>query len=308
MVRGQDIMGRQDHGESEAEPRVLRGLRLAFSLSVLILAAEVIGAYFSRSLSLTVDAVHNVPDLVAFGASWGALAGIQSGASRHYTFGSHRFEVFAGLFNAALVLSVGLGFGYEAIQVLRTQSPFAGAVGAVWVLAVAAPVLGLRGANLVALRRIPGRARDLNLHSVLVHLSSDLVITGALVFVGLALLVRPGWWWADPSAAFVIGAVLVWESLPLFRAGWDVLTERTPSNLSLEEIASAARGVASVTEVHDVHVWSVCPTLVCMTAHVTVSDMSVSESMAVVANLRELMERRFGILHSVFELETAPRG
>ncbi len=297
-------MSRQDHGESEAEPQVLRGFRLAFSLSVVILAAEVVGAYFSRSLSLTVDAVHNVPDLVAFAASWGALAGIQTGASRHYTFGSHRFEVFAGLFNAALVLSVGLGFGYEAVQVLRTQVPFAGTVGAVWVLAVAAPVLVLRGASLLALRRIPGRARDLNLHSVLLHLSSDLVITGALVFVGAALLVRPAWWWSDPLSAVVIGAVLVWESIPLFRAGWDVLTERTPSNLSVEEIAQAARGVGSVAEVPDVHVWSVCPTLVCMSAHVTISDMPVSESMAVVANLRKLMEQRFGILHSVFEVET----
>ncbi len=301
-------MGRQDHGESEAEPRVLRGLRLAFSLSVVVLAAEAVGAYFSRSLSLTVDAVHNVPDLVAFAASWGALAGIQTGASRHYTFGSHRFEVFAGLFNAALVLAVGLGFGYEAVEVLRTQVPFAGAVGAVWVLAVAAPVLVLRGANLVVLRRIPGRARDLNLHSVLVHLSSDLVITGALVFVGTTLLLRPSWWWADPMSAVVIGAVLVWESIPLFRAGWDVLTERAPSNLSVEEIAKAARGVDSVAEVHDIHVWSVCPTLVCMSAHVTISDMPVSESMTVVAHLRKLMEQRFGILHSVFEVETTSSG
>jgi hypothetical protein len=34
--------------------------------------------------------------------------------------------------------------------------------------------------------------------------------------------------------------------------------------------------------------------------------MSVGESMAVVARLRERMEEEFGILHSVFELETGP--
>lgn len=299
-------MTEQIHGESEAEPHVLRGLRLAFLLSVVILVVEVVGAYLSRSLSLTVDAAHNLPDLVAFAASWGALAGIRGGSSHRYTFGSHRFEVFAGLFNAALVLSVGVGFAYEAANVLGTRVSFAGPVGAAWVLAAAVPVLVLRTANLLALRRVPGRARDLNLNSVLVHLSSDLAITGALLFAGAALLIRPSWWWADPIAALAIGAVLVWESVPLFRAGWEVLTERTPSNISLEEVTEAARHLPAVAEVHDVHVWSVCPTLVCMSAHITVAEMSVRDSMSVVADLRRLMEERFGILHSVFEVEVAP--
>ena len=48
------------HGESEAEERVLRGLKFAAELSVAILAIELVGAYFSRSLSLTVDAVHDL--------------------------------------------------------------------------------------------------------------------------------------------------------------------------------------------------------------------------------------------------------
>jgi len=295
------------HGESEAEPQVLQGLRFALGLSLVILVVEALGAYLSRSLSLTVDAVHNVPDLIAFAASWGALVGIRSGSSRSYTFGSHRFEVFAGLFNAALVLAVGVGFAYEALEALRTRILFAGPVGAIWVLATAIPVLVLRSVNLVALRRVPGRARDLNLNSVLVHLASDLVITGALLFAGTTLLFRPSAWWADPASAAVIGGVLIWESVPLFRAGWEVLTERTPSNLSLEEITSAARAVPAVQEVHDVHVWSVCPTLVCMSAHVTVSEMSVRDSMAVVADLRRTMEQRFGILHSVFEVEVGSR-
>lgn len=294
------------HGESEAEPRILAGLRLAFAISIIILTLEAIGAFFSRSLSVTADAVHDVPDLVAFAASWEALRGVRSGASAHYTFGSHRLEVFAGVFNAALVLAVGVGFAYAAAETLRTAAPFAGPVDPVWILASAAPTLGLRAFNLVSLQRVPGRARDLNLNSVIVHLSSDLVITGALLSAGLTMLLLRGAWWADPAATAGIGVVLVAESVPLFRAGWDVLTERAPGNLSVEAIATAARSVASVTDVHDIHVWSVCPTLVCMSAHVRVSEMSVRDSMAIVARLKRTMEERFGILHAVFEVEVAP--
>ena len=295
-----------DHGEAEAEPWILRGLRWALILSAVILGIESIGSYLSRSLSLTVDAAHNLPDLFAFAASWAALRRVRRGASRDYTFGSHRLEVFAGLINAALVLAVGVGFAITAAVAILLRIELAGPVDPVWIVLVAVPTLALRTINLSLLRRVPGRARDLNLNSVLVHLTSDLVITGALLVAGILLLLAPTAIWVDPVAAAFIGIVLIWESIPLFRTGVEVLTERIPANLSLAEIQACARSVPSVTDVHDVHVWSVCPTLVCMSAHVRVSEMSVRDSMSVVAQLRRGMEERFGIVHAVFEVEVGP--
>jgi cobalt-zinc-cadmium efflux system protein len=299
-------MPEQVHGEGEAEKAVLQGLRLAVALSAVILVIEAVGAYYSRSLSVTIDAIHNVPDILAFAISWSALSAVEHGATDKFTFGSHRFEVFAGLLNAALVLGTGAVFGFEAIDSLGRGSSFAGPVDAVWILIVALPTLVLRAVNLAWLGRVPARARDLNLKGVLLHLAGDLAITAALVGAGVVLLVRPGWSTVDPGAALVIAAVLVYESLPLFRDGWEVLTESTPRHLSVDSIVAAALKVPNVTQVHDVHVWAVCPTLVCMTAHVQVRDMSVREGMAVVDELRTTMESEFGILHATFEVEAHP--
>jgi cobalt-zinc-cadmium efflux system protein len=291
------------HGENEAEVRVLRGLRLALELSIVILIVEVIGAYFSRSLSLTVDAVHNIPDLLAFAVSWTALRACETGATGKYTFGTHRFEVFAGLLNAVLILGTGAVFGYEAFDGLLRGTSFAGPVDAIWLIVAALPVLALRALNLSVLGRIPGRARDLNLASVVLHLASDLAITAAILTAGLLLLVRPQFWWADAGAALVIALILAYESFPLFREAWEVLTERTPRNLSTDQIRRSALEVPGVSEVHDLHVWAVCPTLVCMTAHIQVREMPLSECALVVSQLRARMEQEFGILHSVFEVE-----
>ncbi|MCI4369255.1 MAG: cation diffusion facilitator family transporter [Thermoplasmata archaeon] len=294
------------HGEREADRRVLRALRLALELSAVIFVVEALGAYLSHSLSLTVDAVHNLPDLIAFGVSWAALRATESGTSHDYTFGPHRFEVFAGLLNAALILGTGVAFGYAAVLTLYRSVPFAGAVDPLWLLAAALPTFGLRAANLLVMDRLPRRARDLNLRSVILHLASDLAITGALVFAGIVLYLRPSLGATDALAALFIASVLVYESFPLFREGSEVLSERTPRNLSVEAITRAALEVPSVAELHDVHVWAVCPTLVCMTAHVRVANMSVREGMSVVAQLRTLMRDEFGILHSVFEVESGP--
>lgn len=295
------------HGESEAEPRILAGLRWAVVLSAVILAVEAVGAFLSRSLSLTADAAHNVPDLVAFAISWIALKGTETGRSHQYTFGTHRHEVFAGLLNAGLIVAVGASFAATGLLALRSGAAFAGPVDPVWILVAVLPTLALRAANLALLGRIPARARDLNLRSVIVHLATDLAITVALLTAGVSLLLLPAARWADPAAAAVVGAILVAESVPLFRAGWEVLAERIPGNLSVGEVSAAALSVESVAEIHDIHIWAVCPTLVCLSAHVRVGEMSVRDSMSVVAKLRGTMEDRFGIVHAVFEVEAGPR-
>jgi cobalt-zinc-cadmium efflux system protein len=294
------------HGEAEAERQVVRALRLAVELTIVILVIETIGALFSRSLSLTVDAVHDIPDVVAFTISWTALRSAGRGASEAYTFGTHRAEVFAGLANAALVAGTGALFAYEALAAFARGGTFDGAVDPVWLLFGAIPALAIRALNARLLAGIPGRVRDLNFRSVVLHVSGDLAITVVIIAVGVTLLLRPSWNWADPAAALGIAAVLIVESAPLFRDTWEVLGERTPRHLSVPAVERTVLAVPGVTEVHDVHVWAVCPTLVCMTAHVGVEEMSVRRSMEVVARLRDAVAEQHGILHAVFEVEAPP--
>ncbi|MDE1821852.1 MAG: cation transporter [Euryarchaeota archaeon] len=291
------------HGESEAEVSILSGLRWALVLSFLVLLIESMGAWFSHSLSLTTDAVHNVPDLVAFAVSWSALASTARGATAEHTFGMHRREVFAALSNALLILGSAIFFAFESVEGLLAHAPLLGAVDPVWIVAAAVPTLACRGVAAAMLGKIPRRARDLNLKSVFLHLLSDLAITGAVLFVAGVLLLRPSFGWVDPVAALFVAGVLGVESIPLFRESWVSLTEQVPRHLSVEAIARLAREVPHVQGLHDVHVWSVCSSLVCMTAHVRTEDVSVRESMQVVASLKERMAREFGIVHAVFEVE-----
>lgn len=291
------------HGEAEAETNILAGLRLAVQLTFVILIIEVLGAFLSRSLSLTVDAIHDAPDVVAFLVSWGALRSTAKGASGDLTFGSHRLETFAGIVNAIVVLVTGAAFGGEAISSIWSGNSFAGTVDPVWLLVAAVPTLVLRTVSVGVLNRLPGKVRDLNLASVLLHLASDIAITGALLGVGVVLVLRPTWGLVDPVAALVIAGILVFEAIPLLREGWRILNERAPRGISLEAIERSILGVPGVSGLHDVHVWSVCSSLVCMTAHVGVKDMSLRDCMSTVAELRTRMEQEFGIVHATFEIE-----
>ena len=296
------------HGEGEAGEAVARGLQAAVVSSIAILVIEGVGADLSRSLSLTVDAIHNVPDILAFAVSLFAVRYAARGSTDLFTFGAHRLEVFAGLLNAGLILATGVAFGYEGLNSLVAHSSFAGPVDPVWLLAAAVPTLGLRALNLATLRRLPGRIRDLNLSSVVTHLATDLAITATLVAAGVTLVLRPGASWVDDAGAVAIAGILIVESAPLFREGWDVLTERIPRGVSIEAVSRSALKVPGVVGVHDVHVWSVCSTLVILTAHVGLRPMSMQQGIEVIHALRTRMEEEFGILHSTFEIENAVSG
>jgi cobalt-zinc-cadmium efflux system protein len=294
------------HGEGEAEGSVLKGLRWAIVLAGVALVIEGIGAYLSRSLSLTVDAVHNVPDMIAYGASLGALMLASRGADSSHTYGLHRTEVMAALLNAALVIGTALVFGAGALMALLNHggSPF-GTVDPIWLVFAAVPTLALRGFAALQIGRIPSRIRDINLKSVLFHLASDILIVVFILAVGIVLVLRPSLVWMDPVATMAIAVILLVESVPIIHDSWDSFTERIPKHISMEDVVQAATEVPHVEEIHDVHIWSVCSSLICMTAHVRISNVTVRESMDILAALRERMTNNFGIVHAVFEVETS---
>ncbi|NNN17083.1 MAG: cation transporter [Thermoplasmata archaeon] len=299
-------MTEQAHGESEASRRILRGLLVALVLAVVVLGFEAIGAILSRSLAVTVDAVHDIPDIFAFAISYFALAGTARGRTDAHTFGSHRLEVFAAILNAFIILAAGVVFAYPAILELVSRTTLLGPIDPAWILFAAVPTLALRSASAVYLGRIPRAARDLNIRSVLVHLGTDIAITAALIADAAILVLSPGSAWVDGAVTLVVAAILIYESIPIFQGGWEVLTERVPRGVSLPAVTESILTAPRVRGVHDVHIWAVCPTLVCMTAHVRVDNMPMHEASEVTAELRERVERAFGIVHSVFELETEP--
>ncbi len=76
-------------------------LRLAFFLTMIILAAELIGGFLSNSLALLSDAGHVLTDIFALGLAWFATAQAERPANASKTFGYHRVGILAALVNAA---------------------------------------------------------------------------------------------------------------------------------------------------------------------------------------------------------------
>ena len=103
------------HNHDHTHGMAKQTLRLAFFLSLIIVAAEVGGGLLAHSLALLSDAGHALTDIFALGLAWFATAQAERPANARKTFGYHRVGILAALINAITLILVTGWILYEAI-------------------------------------------------------------------------------------------------------------------------------------------------------------------------------------------------
>ena len=280
-----------------------RRLKAVLALTVVIVAAEVVGALLSGSLALLADAGHAFMDSAAIGlallASWAATRP----ASLKRTFGFERTEVLAAAANAVFLWVVAAWIGWAAIG--RFIDGFGGdpveVVGG-WVLAVGG--IGLL-VNIAAAVLLHGSStRNLNVEAAFRHVLADLMVSVAVMISAAAILIF-GWWWIDPALSLLIAVLVVLSSWRLVTSVFDVLIDSVPRDVDLDALCSDMEDVPGVTVMHDIHVWTVTSGYVSMSAHVLTDPSHEASHGEVLVELQRIAKDRHGISHVTLQLETS---
>src|SRR5713226_5342620 len=108
-------------GHNHIHGMAKQSLRLAFFLTIGILAAELVGGFVANSLALLSDAGHVVTDIFALGLAWFAVAQAERLPNARKTFGYHRVGILAALANAVTLILIAVVILWEAVQ--RFQHP-----------------------------------------------------------------------------------------------------------------------------------------------------------------------------------------
>jgi len=148
---------------------------------------------------------------------------------------------------------------------------------------------------------------DLNIHSAFLHVLGDTLSSVGVIVAGI-LIFFTGWTWVDPLASVLIGVVIVIGSIRLLRSALHILAEGVPEGLTALDVGGAMREVPHVAEVHDLHVWTVSPGYVALSAHVVLADRTLAEAQGVQEALKSVLMARFGIHHTTIQFECANCG
>lgn len=290
--------GLHEHGVGRAEDR--SRLRAVLAVTLTVLVAELVGAWWSGSLALLADAAHMATDagavLLALAASYMA----SRPASARRTFGWHRAEILAALVNALVLLAVGAYLVLEGVR--RLSDPPDVAVGPM----VAFGLVGL-AANAVSLWLLSDRRHSsLNMRGAYLEVLSDFAGSVAVVVAGLLMWatgsVRP-----DAIATLLIAAVILPRSFLLAKEALEVLLEATPPHIDPDEIRDHLLAMPGVVDVHDLHVWTITSGMPSLSVHVGVDDETL-ETVGVGALLDRLsgcVASHFDVDHATFQVEPA---
>lgn len=274
-----------------------RRLGIVLALTCMVMLAELAGGLWSGSLVLLADAGHMFSDASALGLALFAIWYASRPSSPQRTYGHYRAEILAAVANAVLLGLVTFFVVREALGRLRTPP----AVEPVPVL-----VLGCVGlvVNWIGVRLLHAGARDsLNVRGAYLEVLADLLASGGVVVAAL-LQLGLGWRRADPVASLLIAAFIVPRIWLLMRDATDVLMEAAPRHLDMAGVRRTILEQQGVTDVHDLHVWTITAGRVCLSAHVV--TLEGTDRDGVINGINRRLRQSFGLDHTTLQVEGRP--
>jgi len=262
---------------------------------MLYMFAEVIGAWWTGSLALLADAGHMFTDVAALILALTAVWFGSRPATSRKTFGYYRLEIIAALVNGVALVVISLFIFYGAYE--RWQSPPIIKSGPMILVAAGGLVVNLACAWILhAWQEV-----DLNLRGAWMHVMGDALGSVAAILAGVCMLLF-GWYAADSVFSVVISLLIIWGSVRLIRESTNVLLEGTPAHINLAAVENAILDTTGVSDVHDLHVWTITSGRDALSAHV-IHTPSTSQP-DLLRELRTKLHDRFGVDHLTIQMET----
>lgn len=278
-------------GEHEAGRR-----RLVF---VLILTAgfmivEFAGGLLANSLALMADAGHMLSDVAALGLSVFALAISRRPPTPDRSYGYLRMEILAALVNGVTLVVISGLILWQAWQRFLAPQPIEGGL----MLVVAAAGLAVNVVAAFLLHRSSGHS--LNIRGAYLHVLGDLL--GSIAAIAAAIIIlTTGWLPADPLISCVVAILILVGSWRLVRESVEVLLEATPPGIDLNQVGRAISAIPGVSNVSDLHVWTLTSGVLAMSGHARIEDLR--DYNRILTDIHRAMHHEFGISHVTIQLD-----
>jgi cobalt-zinc-cadmium efflux system protein len=271
-----------------------RALRIALTLILAFMAAEIAAGIVASSLALLSDAAHMLTDAAALALALAALRIAQRPARGAMTYGFGRVEVLSAQANGITLVLLSAWIVYEAVRRLLAPPDVHG--GLVLVVALVGIVV-----NLAATYALAGASRgSLNVEGSYRHVLTDLFAFVATAIAG-GVILATGFARADALASLLVAALMLHAGVGLVTASARVFLEAAPEGIDPQQVGHALAAHAGVVEVHDLHVWEVTSGFPALSAHVIVGAGRDCHELR--RELQRELSERFGLRHTTLQVD-----
>lgn len=248
----------------------------------------------TNSMAIMSDALHDLGDSLAIGLSWIFERISRKKRDKLFSYGYKRFSLVSATISGLILLAGSAIIIIEAIPRFWNPEP----VKTFGMLLFA--VLGML-VNGAAAWKLWG-AENANERVVKWHLIED-VLGWVAVFIGAIIIHFTEWYFIDPLLSIGIAVFILFGVYRTLSETITIFLQAVPDDVSVREIHDKLLSIEHVTDVHDVHIWSMDGQYNVLSCHLVVDEAS---SLAEISRIK--LEARkavaaFGINHQTFEIE-----
>ena len=282
-------MGHEHHHED------VKNIKVAFFLNLFFTLFEIAGGFFTNSMAILSDAVHDLGDCLSLGMAWYFQKISRKRSDNSFSYGYKRFSLLGAIINS-IVLTVGSIFILtEAIP--RIFHPEKTQAAGMFFLAIVGVLV-----NGLAFFRLK-KGSSLNEKVVSLHFLEDVlgwvaILVGAIImyFFKVPLI--------DPVLSVGIAIFILFNVYKNIRQTLHIILQGIPVDIDVAELTEQLQQFKGIENVHDLHVWSVDGNYNVLTIHIVMANsLDIQEITELKVKIRNSLKLK-GIQHATIEFET----
>jgi len=281
-------------GSHHHHHKTVENIRTAFFLNLCFTVIEVAGGFFTNSMAILSDALHDLGDSMALGLSWYLEKFSIKKRDAQYTYGYARFSLLSALINAMVLIAGSVFILLEAIP--RMLDPVQPKTAGMILLAILG--VAFNGTAALKLRGVG----SLNQKMVSWHLWEDV-----LGWVGVLIIAVVMRFFHAPildsvfSVAFTL--FILYNVLKVLRKTLKIFLQGRPENMDIDKLVNDIQTIPNIISSHDLRIWTMDGQQIVMTLHVVVPANSSKQEIIQVKGLVSSTAQSHGINHVTTEIE-----
>ncbi len=266
-----------------------KNILIAFILNLFFSIFEIIGGFFTGSVAIISDAIHDLGDATSIGISYFLEKKSKKQPDETYTYGYARFSVIGSVITTLILLFGSVMVIYNAI--MRIINPVEINYNGMIIFAIVGALVNFIAAYFTK------DGDSLNQKAVNLHMLEDVlgwlvVLAGAVImrFTDISII--------DPLMSMAVAIFILINAIKNLKEVLDLFLEKIPNNISIEEIKEHLIEIDGVLGVHHIHIWSMDGQQNYATMHIVAEE----NSHTIKDKIREELKEH-GIGHATLEIE-----
>lgn len=281
-------MGHHHHHET-------KNLKAAFFLNLAFTIIEIIGGFFTNSVAILSDALHDLGDSLSLGLSWYFQNVSKKGRSKKFSYGYGRFSLLGAIINAVVLLTGSIIIITEAIpRILNPETPDTEGMIYLAILGVV-----VNGAAVLKLKR----GVSINEKVVSLHLLED-VLGWIAVLIGAIIMHFYDAPIIDPLLSLGIATFILFNVFRNLKQSFRIILQGTPKGIPINKIIESIENIEGIKSIHDCHMWTLEGEQNIFSAHLVVDENhQIKDLISLKKEVRKLLHDA-GVEHATLEFET----